>query len=206
MTPAQIVREAAATDGVTVTLEAGRPKVSGPDEALARWLPRLREHKAEIWAELEAQARGRARLETLARELRHPLEDLLAWYAEDVADLGELPVKQVRAIVAEYLQNRDTYRPPAPSPGAFAGCCPQRPSRGSTRQGPQGGGHSQLLQVCANSCPQKRHTSAAALTVSAHLGQTLVLLLVAPLSCDSKARSRSSYVTDNVPGGLTISM
>lgn len=75
MNPACILRDAEA-DGVRVHLVDDTPRASGNPEALRRWLPVLRQHKAEVVAELESRARGLARLEVLARELSHPLEFL----------------------------------------------------------------------------------------------------------------------------------
>lgn len=53
---------------------------------------------------------GQNRLESLAGEFSHSLEDLLAWYAADLEDLGTLPFNTVRLIVADYIENRAHYR------------------------------------------------------------------------------------------------
>lgn len=54
MTPATIIEQARA-DGVTLALSpAGCIKAAGNGEAVNRWLPVLREHKAELLDELRA--------------------------------------------------------------------------------------------------------------------------------------------------------
>lgn len=80
-------------------------------------------------------AAGRDRLEALAAELRHPLDDLLEWYAHDLDDLGTLSANAARGVVVDYLENRDTYRRMAglpldlpealatPAPAAEVFCC-----------------------------------------------------------------------------------
>jgi len=53
MTPAAIIRQAQA-DGVTLALSsAGSIKATGNGEAVNRWLPLIRERKAEVLAELK---------------------------------------------------------------------------------------------------------------------------------------------------------
>ena len=53
MTPAAIIRQAQA-DGVTLALSpAGTIKAIGNGEAVSRWLPLIRERKAEVLAELK---------------------------------------------------------------------------------------------------------------------------------------------------------
>jgi hypothetical protein len=70
MNPATIIREAQA-DGVRLALSpAGTIKVAGGRAALARWLPVIRERKAEIIAALEAGASDDRRLCTECRHLR----------------------------------------------------------------------------------------------------------------------------------------
>lgn len=57
MTPAAIIREAAAAGVALVLSPAGTIKATGGDEAVRRWLPSIREHKAGIVkALLEANA------------------------------------------------------------------------------------------------------------------------------------------------------
>ena len=54
MTPAAIIQQAQA-DGVTLALSpVGTIKAAGNGEAVNRWLPVIREHKAELLAELRA--------------------------------------------------------------------------------------------------------------------------------------------------------
>lgn len=71
-------------------------------------------HKDALVAILTAEARDRglARLEALALELAHPLEDLVDWFAPDLADFGNLPAEQVEWIVRNYVLHRDAYRGP----------------------------------------------------------------------------------------------
>lgn len=53
MTPTAIIRQAQA-DGVTLALSsAGTIKATGNGEAVNRWLPVIREHKAELLAVVE---------------------------------------------------------------------------------------------------------------------------------------------------------
>ena len=62
MTPAAIIRQAQA-DGVTLALSpAGSIKATGNGDAVSRWLPVIRERKAEVLAEL--------RMAELVRHLR----------------------------------------------------------------------------------------------------------------------------------------
>lgn len=54
MTPATIIQQATA-DGVNLALSgAGTIKAAGSSDAVNRWLPVIREHKAELLAELQA--------------------------------------------------------------------------------------------------------------------------------------------------------
>ena len=54
MTPATIIQQATA-DGVNLALSrAGTIKAAGSSDAVNRWLPVIREHKAELLAELKA--------------------------------------------------------------------------------------------------------------------------------------------------------
>ena len=58
MTPAAIIKQARA-DGVMLALSpAGSIKAVGNGEAVKRWLPVIREHKAELLAELRAANDG----------------------------------------------------------------------------------------------------------------------------------------------------
>jgi len=103
-------------------------------EALRRVKPALRPLLPE-GIPADPMAAGRDRLEALAAELRHPLADLLEWYAHDLDDLGTLSADAARRVVTDYLENRDTYRrmaglrverpkaEAAPAPPAEVFCC-----------------------------------------------------------------------------------
>ncbi len=67
MTPATIIQKAMA-DRVTLALSpAGTIKAQGNGEAVNRWLPVIREHKAELLAVLRAGNDGDAELRHLVR-------------------------------------------------------------------------------------------------------------------------------------------
>ncbi len=67
MTPATIIRQAQA-DGVKLALSpSGSIKAVGNGEAVNRWLPVIREHKAELMAVLRAGNDGEAELHHLVR-------------------------------------------------------------------------------------------------------------------------------------------
>ena len=51
-----------------------------------------------------------SRLQTLAAEFRLHLDELLDWYRDDMDAIAGMPPSQLRAIVTDYLQNRDYYR------------------------------------------------------------------------------------------------
>lgn len=58
MTPATIIRQAQA-DGVTLALSpTGSVKAIGHEQAVTRWLPVIREHKAELLIELRSSNDG----------------------------------------------------------------------------------------------------------------------------------------------------
>jgi hypothetical protein len=58
----------------------------------------------------EPDEAGRTLLSLLATELHHPLADLLDWYRNDLADLGEMDLPTARQVVGEYLAHWDGYQ------------------------------------------------------------------------------------------------
>lgn len=69
MTPAAIIRKAQA-EGVSLALSpAGTIKAVGTGEAVNRWLPIIREHKAELLNELQAGSADIAELRDLVRRV-----------------------------------------------------------------------------------------------------------------------------------------
>lgn len=54
MTPAAIIQQAAAEGVILPPTPAGTIKATGNGDAVTRWLPMIREHKAELLAELTA--------------------------------------------------------------------------------------------------------------------------------------------------------
>jgi len=53
MTPATIIQQAAAEGVILAPTPAGTIKATGNGDAVTRWLPVIREHKAELLAELK---------------------------------------------------------------------------------------------------------------------------------------------------------
>ena len=71
MTPATIIKQAQA-DGVMLALSAtGTIKAVGNGEAVNRWLPVIREYKAELLADLRAAGKAAA----VARQHKHSAEE-----------------------------------------------------------------------------------------------------------------------------------
>jgi hypothetical protein len=91
MTPAAIIREAAA-DGVSLALSsAGTIKATGDQAAVNRWLPVLREHKPALLAALAHPDLLGVSPKFAARLSTEDLEDIKA---------GDIPVKTVQAFEA----------------------------------------------------------------------------------------------------------
>ena len=88
MTPAAIIAQARA-EGVELKLSATGVKAVGPTDAVTRWLPVLRAHKAELTATLQAPRRATA---AEAEELRRLVRTVGTFYAfsadEHVLALG----------------------------------------------------------------------------------------------------------------------
>jgi hypothetical protein len=119
MTPAAIIKQAQA-DGVMLALSSsGSIKAVGNGEAVNRWLPVIREHKAELLAELRAANDGAYEaLPDPAAEARR--QKVLAMLAANpsaryavVTDTGADPVILALAIrgqaTCELLIPRDKY-------------------------------------------------------------------------------------------------
>lgn len=78
MTPAAIIQQAAAEGVILVSTPAGTIKATGSGDAVARWLPVIREHKAELltalgndpFADPAAAEARRQRVMELAGHLR----------------------------------------------------------------------------------------------------------------------------------------
>ncbi len=111
MTPAAIIRQAQA-EGVKLALSpAGTIKAAGNGEAVNRWLPIIREHKAELLEEL------RAANDTAHKQLTNPaaearLQRALAMLAERhgsrYAVLTDTEAEPEAVILALAIRNRAT--------------------------------------------------------------------------------------------------
>lgn len=110
MTSAAIV-QAAAADGVRLALtEAGTLKTIGHPDSVQHWLPRLREHKAEIVQLLAAANDPTAAPATgwlIHFADRDPLE---VWFSPAVTH-GEVLAAHPAALAAEPIPERDIRKP-----------------------------------------------------------------------------------------------
>jgi hypothetical protein len=104
------------TVATVATVEAKNTVFSAEPPVTVATVATVGPDKASQATQLEAQ--GLTMLRLLATEMNHPLPDLLSWYQHDLADLGEMPIAQARAVVADYLTNREGYRPDQPDPAA----------------------------------------------------------------------------------------
>jgi hypothetical protein len=116
MNPATIIREAQA-DGVRLALSpAGTIKVTGNKAALERWLPVIRERKAEIIAALKVGAGDTARAGVTAAEPFEPVNTPpsapLTPYEEKMirrwlALIGETDPAMITAVIEQCLNDAD---------------------------------------------------------------------------------------------------
>ena len=112
-----------ATQGATTAQHIGLKAAAL--KALERNSPRNHcatdyENTAQLLAQKEgvkvAQVAGHSdrcattRLQGMAAEFGHPLDDLLDWYKDDFDSIASTPVDQLRFIVKDYLSLRDFYR------------------------------------------------------------------------------------------------
>lgn len=115
MSPAAII-EATALDGVTLAVSApGRLKATGEQVAVARWLPTLREHKAELIIALQSGAERKADVSRVIpveiRQLIGTVVLLLDCPASDREDFARDWLGDPEAIEASLRKLVEYYRP-----------------------------------------------------------------------------------------------
>lgn len=98
--------DALAAEGVTITLRDGEVRAVGQTQVVSKWLSVLREHRPEIIRWLE----GRRVLEEFAKTLGHPLDDLIDWYAADIAEFADMERNDAEHVVRDYIANYRLYR------------------------------------------------------------------------------------------------
>lgn len=97
------------SQGITVYANQGNIVLEGNAKTLSNeQLEHIKGHKADVLNEL--RNRVVTKLGQLAQELHTPLNDLLDWYREDIADMSRLNDNLLRQMVSDYSTRRGYYR------------------------------------------------------------------------------------------------
>lgn len=77
---------------------------------MGKWINLVAEQNEGEKTVTEVHFQIEARLEKIAKDRSHPIDDLLDWHKDDLQDLAGKSDKDLQCIVCEYLDNITLYR------------------------------------------------------------------------------------------------